>query len=544
MSEKKLKSRIVLKHDIEANWNKASTFIPLLGEIIIYDVDSNYEYERIKIGDGETSVVNLPFITSGDSDSSGADYGILTTGDGAAYSATVPGIDALESGASFIMVPHVTSTVTSSTLNVNGFGAKPIRRRLSSIGTGTQSGYTASWISKEVPFRVVYDGTSWIVEGLTKPAAADLYGTVQIAKGGTGATDAETALANLGAASVEDLDNLSILVGDESVSAQISNALNTLEGVVHIGANEPTNGATIWVDTDESQTQEVIDALNGYYTKDETNSIITSASVANSAKLGGKASQYYLHPRNLLVNSNFRNPVNQRGNTTYYATAMAIDRWELLEGTFSVADGYISTGFVQQKLPFENLTGVYTIAAKRTDGTLLVYSQEITSSYVYTEVTPSFGAWGNGLVRITLPAGEYVWAALYEGEYTAETLPPYVPKDYAEELAACQRYFVRFGGNVYTHIGLAHAQNETQLLCSVHLPQPMREGVLPTLVKGGECNMTAKAGTTFKNISAIGVNQVGVGALLLTLNSEGLTKGGIFDVYVPTGSWLDISADL
>jgi hypothetical protein len=31
--------------------------------------------------------------------------------------------------------------------------------------------------------------------------------------------------------------------------------------------------------------------------------------------------------------------------------------------------------------------------------------------------------------------------ALYEGEYTIETLPPYIPKGYAAELAECQRYF-------------------------------------------------------------------------------------------------------
>lgn len=62
--EKEMKARIVHKHDIEANWNKAVNFIPMQGEIIVYDIDENYNYERIKIGDGQTVVANLPFTVS------------------------------------------------------------------------------------------------------------------------------------------------------------------------------------------------------------------------------------------------------------------------------------------------------------------------------------------------------------------------------------------------------------------------------------------------------------------------------------------------
>ena len=58
---KEIAGRLVLKHDTEANWNKATTFIPKQGEAIIYDIDEIYYYERIKIGDGKTTVVNLPF---------------------------------------------------------------------------------------------------------------------------------------------------------------------------------------------------------------------------------------------------------------------------------------------------------------------------------------------------------------------------------------------------------------------------------------------------------------------------------------------------
>lgn len=62
MAEKLLYSRLQQKHDIEANWLAASDFIPLAGEIIIYDKDEYYDCERFKIGDGATKVNELPFM--------------------------------------------------------------------------------------------------------------------------------------------------------------------------------------------------------------------------------------------------------------------------------------------------------------------------------------------------------------------------------------------------------------------------------------------------------------------------------------------------
>lgn len=61
--EKTMKARVQHKHDIEANWLKATNFIPLASEIIVYDPDENYDYPRIKIGDGETNINALPFVT-------------------------------------------------------------------------------------------------------------------------------------------------------------------------------------------------------------------------------------------------------------------------------------------------------------------------------------------------------------------------------------------------------------------------------------------------------------------------------------------------
>lgn len=61
--EKTMKARVQHKHDIEANWLKATNFTPLASEIIVYDPDENYDYPRIKIGDGKTNINTLPFIT-------------------------------------------------------------------------------------------------------------------------------------------------------------------------------------------------------------------------------------------------------------------------------------------------------------------------------------------------------------------------------------------------------------------------------------------------------------------------------------------------
>ena len=59
MANKTFQGRIVQKHDTEANWGKATNFIPLKGEIIVYD-----DLNKIKIGDGVTKVGDLAFINN------------------------------------------------------------------------------------------------------------------------------------------------------------------------------------------------------------------------------------------------------------------------------------------------------------------------------------------------------------------------------------------------------------------------------------------------------------------------------------------------
>lgn len=63
-----INTRIQLKNDTEANWEKAIHFIPLKGELIIYSADDAHPFFRIKAGDGVTVVKDLPFINANSSD--------------------------------------------------------------------------------------------------------------------------------------------------------------------------------------------------------------------------------------------------------------------------------------------------------------------------------------------------------------------------------------------------------------------------------------------------------------------------------------------
>ena len=159
---------------------------------------------------------------------------------------------------------------------------------------------------------------------------------------------------------------------------------------------------------------------------------------ADAETLGGKAPAYYLQPRNLLDNSDFTNPVNQRGATAYNTNnAYAIDRWIIENGTCWVVENFVSVsagGYLVQRVPACVMaeTKTYTLATMDVSGSVKV--AEAAGMVLFDDGT-------HGYHTVKILPGEYIWAALYEGSYTADTLPPYVPKGYAAELAECQRYF-------------------------------------------------------------------------------------------------------
>lgn len=109
-----------------------------------------------------------------------------TATDGATYTATVDGLTALTPGAVITIIPSMTATSTTPTLNVNSLGAKQIRRKLSG-GTLTRPQLMyANVVYKDLPLLLMYDGTYWVATQFTKPSATDLYGMVGVPNGGTG----------------------------------------------------------------------------------------------------------------------------------------------------------------------------------------------------------------------------------------------------------------------------------------------------------------------------------------------------------------------
>lgn len=189
--------------------------------------------------------------------------------------------------------------------------------------------------------------------------------------------------------------------------------------------------------------------------------------------------------RNLLDNSDFTNPVNQRGASSYTGSGYTIDRWKMgspasaltiNDASISVGNDGSGEGYIRQIIDngHKMLAGkAVTLACELADGRIYVASGTFpetlpasTTSVAWISLpTGRFVLYANssigGFVQATATAGnsiELVWAALYPGEYTAETLPAYVPKGYAHEWQECRRYYQYHGYACVSMIALSGAK--------------------------------------------------------------------------------------
>lgn len=152
-------------------------------------------------------------------------------------------------------------------------------------------------------------------------------------------------------------------------------------------------------------------------------------------------------PRNLLDNSNFLNPVNQRLQSKYTGIGYTIDRWRTWndDASVSVVSGGVTVSgnalysYIEPNTVSKN--GVYTIAVKSADGTVEVVSGTPQAEASGKMCLLKYDTNADKVAVKLNPGYTYVWAALYEGTYSADTLPEYQPKGYSAELHECMRYF-------------------------------------------------------------------------------------------------------
>lgn len=172
---------------------------------------------------------------------------------------------------------------------------------------------------------------------------------------------------------------------------------------------------------------------------------------------------------NLLDNSDFTNPVNQRGASSYTGSKYGIDRWISRSGycTVTVEEDYVNikstdgttAAYVLQFIETGKIKSgkKYTAACQLKDGSIhtvtaeAIVSMDEVVKYIYVDGAQL------GTIRFRYDSSEELYAVLfstlstsgmdivnvvlYEGEYTAETLPEYQSKSYGAELAECQRYY-------------------------------------------------------------------------------------------------------
>ena len=148
-------------------------------------------------------------------------------------------------------------------------------------------------------------------------------------------------------------------------------------------------------------------------------------------------------PYNLLDNSDFQNPVNQRGFTENIALKKheyVLDRWlgypDAEGGRVTLTNDGLDmvNGTLVQNIPL----GIIRQDKKYT---LLIH---LAGGHVTVVPNPwiDFNSKYAKLV-VYMVTGTVSRVALYEGEYTAETLPEYHPKGYGAELVECMRYYRR-----------------------------------------------------------------------------------------------------
>lgn len=272
---------------------------------------------------------------------------------------------------------------------------------------------------------------------------------------------------------------------------------------------------------------------------------------------------------NLLDNSNFE--IAQAGYNGYHGASLyAADRWISSPDSVLTVNGEIKTFAAGEGYSMANQVlwrdgrdkgKTYTAAIELSNGTLRVASGTSPANEVSVETVVA-GVWfdnncsllilkqpnGNFSVRLNAHAAgascSFKHIRMFEGIYTAETLPPYVPKGYAAELLECQRYFFPLNPSA---IGIGNInQSGSAFYAPIILPTAMR--IQPTVVTANKNYTLTNNGTQIDVTNAdltVNYYKGNMVQLAMSVTGKGFNGSIISKIWGGSGnSYVHLSADL
>ena len=236
---------------------------------------------------------------------------------------------------------------------------------------------------------------------------------------------------------------------------------------------------------------------------------------------------------NLLDNWYFGNPVNQRNvSGAIDAVGYFLDRWKLVSGSVTIgSNGITLNGTIAQILETAVGTDV-TASALTTEGMVV-------ASYDNNSKTISLTGTGQTFVAAKLELGSQQTLAHQDadGNWLLNESP-----DYGEQLARCQRYFIRIGVPAAQEngaIGFVNCANTTLANTCINTPVTMRAIPSATLK-----NIVLRKGITDFSVTSCNIFAITGNGIYMSFVSNRLTVGDTLLIRTATGGYIDFTADL
>lgn len=269
---------------------------------------------------------------------------------------------------------------------------------------------------------------------------------------------------------------------------------------------------------------------------------------------------------NILINWYFKSPINQTGLASWTVSGYTIDCWKAeksAEATYNIqltASGMVlaeKNAIAQRQLEFAFLNGRVVTASAMINNLLYSISFTWDATKEYIGLTPfsngyrfAYNGLGNVLQlhNVSGPGGLTVNAVKLELG-TGQTLayqdaggnwllndPPSNPQ---QELAKCQRYFIRLGKSNTAHVAFAQASTTAMANAVITTPVTMRAVPAITFYNTVLRNGVTDTAITTMNPFIANANSVYCGISV----ASGLTAGTMYALRTANG-YIDLDANL